>query len=148
MDLWKLDKSRLPSRQGKAAKNTGCDKSFQGHVPASGHQDSIVHGDSIIVGKLRGIDVTVADVFEPTGQKTSSANVIVASGGGMISPPGAVLDLKLPESERVRLSNARTTAEINCISTAFEYAQQAGPAWRESVTGEGATVEVVCHANL
>jgi hypothetical protein len=55
---------------------------------------------------------------------------------------------KLPESEFVRLSNARATSKINSIATAFEYGRQAGPSRLESVTREGAAAEIVCHADL
>lgn len=148
LDLWKPDKSRLQSRQDYIAEGVGCDKSFQPRFPGSGHQGSIVQGDSIRLGKLCGMNVTAADVFDSVEQETSNANVIVALDRGMIVSQTAVLASKLPESEFVRLSNARTMSKINCIATAFEYGQQTGPSWLESVTREGATAEIVCHADL
>ncbi len=148
LDLWKPDKSRLQSRQIYIAEGVGCGKSFQPRFPGSGHEDSIAQGDSIRLGKLRGMNVTTADVFDPVGQETSNANVIGAFDGGMIISQTVVLASKLPESEFVRLSNARTMSKINCIATAFEYGQQAGPLWLESVTREGGTAEIVCHADL
>jgi hypothetical protein len=145
LDLWKLDKSRL--RHDKVADSDGCDKLFQGHLPGAGHESSVEHGNSIFVGWVRGMDITVADVFESAEPETSSATVIVASDGGMIRPRTAALALKVPKSELVRLSKAKTMSKINCMSKAFgEYAQQAGPA--RPVTSEGATVEVVCDADL
>lgn len=147
LDLWKLDKSRLPSRHDKAADNAECDKLFQRYSPVSGQEISIEQGDSIFVDRLRGMDITAADVFESAVPETSSATVIVASDGGIIRLRAAALALKVSQSEIVRLSNAKTMSKINCMSKAFgEYAQQAGPA--RSVTCEGATVEVVCHADL
>jgi hypothetical protein len=148
LDLWKPDKSRLQSRQDYIAGSVGCDKSFQPRFPGSGRQDSIVQRDSIRLGKRRGVNVTEANVFDSVEQETSSANVIVALDGAMIVSQTAVPASKLPESEFVRLSNARTMSNINCIVTAFEYGQQAGPSWLEPVTREGATAEIVCHADL
>ena len=113
----------------------------------SGQESSIEHGDSLFVGGLCSMDITVGDVFEFAVPETSSATVIVASDGGIIPPQAAALALKVSKSELVRLSNAKTMSKINCMSKAFgEHAQQAGPA--RSVTCEGATVEVVCHADL
>ena len=143
LDLWKLDKLRLPDRHGKVVDSAGCDKLFQGQLPGSGQESSIEHGDSIFVGRLRGMDITVADVFESAVLETNSATVIVASDGGIIPPQAAALALKVSESELVRLSNAKTMSKINCMSKAFG---EAGPA--RSVMCEGATVEVVCHADL
>ena len=148
LDLWKPDNSRLQSRQDYIAECVGCDKSFQPRFPGSGHQDGIVQGDFIRLGKLRGMNVTAVDVFDSVEQETSSANVIVVLDGGMIVSQPAALASKLPESEFVRLSNARTMSKINCIATAFEYGQQAKPSWFESVTREGATAEIVCHADF
>jgi hypothetical protein len=148
LDLWKPDKSRLQSRQDYIAESLGCDKSFQPCFPGSGHRDSIVQGDSIRLGKLRGMNITATDVFDSVEQETTSANVIVALEGGMIVSRTAMLASKLPESEFVRLSNAKTMSKINCMATAFEYGQRAGPSWLESVTREGATAEILCHADL
>ena len=148
LDLWMPDKSRLQSRQDYIAESAGCDKSFQPRFRGSGHQDSIVQGDFIRFGELRGMNVAAADVFDSVEQETSSANVIIALDGGIIDSQTAVLASKLPECEVVRLSNARTMSKINCIATAFEYGQRAGPSWLESVTREGATAEIVCHADL
>ena len=50
--------------------------------------------------------------------------------------------------QETSLSNAKTISKINCIATAFEYGRQAGPSRLESVTREGATAEIVCHADL
>jgi hypothetical protein len=148
LDLWKPDKSRLQSRQDYIAEGAGCDKSSKTRFPGSGRQDSIVQGDSIRLGKLCGMNVTAADVFDSVEQETSNAKVIVALDGGMIVSQTAVLASKSPESEPVRLSNARTMSKINCIATAFEYGRQAGPWWLESVTREGVAAEIVCHADL
>jgi hypothetical protein len=148
LDLWKPDKSRLQSRQDYIAESLGCDKSFQPCFPGSGHRDSIVQGDSIRLGKLRGMNITATDVFDSVEQETTSANVIVALEGGMIVSRTAMLASKLPERELVRLSNARTMSKTICIATASEYGQQAGRLWLEPVTCEGATAEIVCHADL
>jgi len=95
------------------------------------------------------MDVTVADVFKSAKPETRSATVTVASDGGMILSQAEMLAFKSPQSALVRLSNAGTASKINCMSKAFgEYAQQAGPAWLQAVTREGATVEVLCHADL
>jgi len=147
LNLWKLDRPRLPSRHDKVADSGRCDKLFQGHLPGSGNESSNGHSDLIFVGRRRGMYITVADVFESAVPEASSAIVIVASGGGMIPPQAAALALKAPKSELVRLSNAKTMSKINCMSKAFgDYAQQAEPA--RPVTCKGATVEVVCHADL
>jgi len=148
LDLWKPDKSRLQCSQDYIGERAGRGKSSQPCFPGSGHQDSSAQGDSIRLGKLRGMNATGADVFDSVEQETSSANVIVVLDGGMIVSQAAVLASKLPESEFVRLSNARTMSKINCMATAFEYGQRAGPSWLESVTREGATAEIVCHADL
>jgi hypothetical protein len=138
LDLWMPDMSRLQSRQDYIAESAGCGKSFQ-RFPGSGHQDSIVQGDFTRLRKLRGMNITAVNVFDSVGQEASGVNVIVAQTTTLAS--------KSPESQLVRLPNARTTSKINCIATAFEYAQQAEPSWLESVTRE-ATAEIVCHADL
>ena len=148
LDLWMPDMLRLQSRQDYIAESVVCDKSLRPRFPGSGHRDSIARGDFISLGKRRGMNVTAVDVFDSVEQETSSANVIVALDGGMIVSQTAVLASKLPECEVVRLSNARTMSKINCIATAFEYGQQAKPSWLESVTREGATAEIVCHADF
>jgi hypothetical protein len=148
LDLWKPDKSRPQRRQDYIAESVRCDKSFQPRFQGSGHQDSIVQGDSIRLGKRRGTNVTAADVFDSAEQETSNANVIVALDGGMIVSQTAVLASKLPERKFLRLSNARTMSKINCIATAFEYGQRAGPSSLESVTREGVRAEIVCHADF
>jgi hypothetical protein len=117
LDLWMPDMSRLQSRQDSIAESVVCDKSLRPRFPTSGHQDSIAQGDFIRLGKLRGMTVTAADVFDSVEQETS-------------------------------LSNAKPMSKINCIATAFEYGRQAGPSRLESVTREGATAEIVCHADL
>jgi len=95
------------------------------------------------------MDVTVADVFESTRPEIRSATVTVASVGGMIPPQAEMLAFRLSQSELVHLVNARTVSKINCMSKAFgKCAQQAGPAWLQAVACEGATVEVLCHADL
>lgn len=72
LDLWKLDKSRLPSRHDKAADNAEYDKLFQRYSPVSGQEISIEQGDSIFVDRLRGMDITAADVFEFAVQKQAA----------------------------------------------------------------------------
>ena len=148
LDLWMPDMSRLQSRQDYIGESVVCDKSLQPRFPGSGHQDSIAQGDFIRLGKLRGMNATAVDVFDSIEQEASSANLIVALDGGMIVSQTAALASKLPESGLVRLPNARTMSKINCIATAFEYGREAGPWWLESVTREGVTTEIVCHADL
>lgn len=148
MDLWMPDMSRLQSRQDYIGESVVCDKSLQPRFPGSGHQDSIARGDSIRLSKLRGVNATAVDVFDSIEQEASSANLIVARDGGMIVSQTAALASKLPESGLARLPNARTMSKINCIATAFEYGREAGPSWLESVTREGVTAEIVCHADL
>jgi hypothetical protein len=78
-----------------------------------------------------------------------SATVTFASDGGMIPSQAEMLAFKSSRSEIVRLAIAKTGPKINYASKAFEeYAQQAEPAWFQSVARAGATVEVLCHADL
>jgi len=148
LDLWMPDMLRLQSRQDYIAESVVCDKSLQRRFSGSGHQDSVAQGDFIRVGKLRGMYATAVDVFDSIEQEASSANVIVALDCDMIVSQTATLASKSPESGLVRLPNARAMSKINCIATAFEYGQRAGPSWLESVTREGVTAEIVCHADL
>ena len=146
LDLWKLHKSRLPSRRFKGAR---CDKHFQGRWLGSHGESGVAHKGSVFIGDLRGMNITVADVFGSAVPEARSATVTVASDGGMIPSQAEMLAFKSPQSEYVRLANARTVSKINCMSKAFgKSAQQAGPAWLHSVASHEATVEVLCHADL
>jgi hypothetical protein len=93
--------------------------------------------------------VTVTDVFEFAAPPTRSATVTIVAYDGMIPSQAEMLAFKSPQSEPVRLLNARTASNINCMSRTFgEYAQQAEPAWLQAVAFARATVEVLCHADL
>ena len=144
LDFSKLNKSRSPSRHSKGAR---CDKSFQGCWLGSRRQSGAAHRGLVSIGKLRGIGVTVTDVFKSAAPQTCSATVTVASDGGMIPFKAEMLAVKSSQNELVRLANAR--AGSNYMSKAFgDYVQQAESAWLQSVTRAGATVEVLCHADL
>ena len=146
LDFSKLNKSRSPSRHSKGAR---CDKSFQGCWLGSRHQSGVAHRGSVSIGKPRGMDVTVTDVFKSAAQQKRSATVTVASDGGMIPFKAEMLAFKSSQNELVRLANARAGSKINYMSKAFgDYVQQAESAWLQSVTRAGATVEVLCHADL
>ena len=146
LDLWKLHKSRLPSRHSKGAR---CNKNFEGCWLGSRHQCGVAHRGPVSIGAPRGLDVTVADVFKSAAPRTGSATVTVVSDGGMVPSQAEMLAFKSSQSEPVRLLNARTGSKINCMPKAFgDYAQQARPAWLQAVTRVGATVEVLCHADL
>lgn len=146
LDLWTLHEVRLPSRHSKGAR---CDKSLQGRWLGSRHQNSAAHGGAVSIGQLRGMNITVTDVFQSAAPQTRIAPVNVASDNGMISFQAEMLAFKLSQSKLFRLANARTGPKINCMSTAFgECAQQGEAAWLQSVTRAAATVEVLCHADL
>ena len=146
LDLWKLLKSRSPSRHSEGAR---CNKMFQGRWLGSRHQRGVTHRGSVSIGKPHGVDVTVTDVFKSARPEIRSATVTVSSDGGMIPSQAEMLAFKSSQSDSGRLANARTVSKINCMSKAFsEYAQRAGSAWLQAVTCEGATVEVLCHADL
>ena len=145
LDFSKLNKSRLPSRHSKGA---WCDKSFQ-HWLGSRHQSGVAHRGSVSIRKPRGVDVTLTDVFKSTAPQKRSATVTVADGGGMIPFKAEMLAFKSSQSELLRLANARARSKINSMSRAFgDDVQQAESAWLQLVTLAGATVEVLCHADL
>ncbi len=149
LDLWKPGKSRLPLRRDRVAQITRCGRSFHEYNSGSCHQDSIAQSGTAFLHNLCNLDVTVSDVFESTERDQGAGNLILAFDGGIVPFQAAVLASKSSQSEAVRLSNARTASKINCMSKAFgNYAQQAGPAWHQTVTRAGATVEVLCHAHF
>ena len=93
-------------------------------------------------------DKSLRPRFSASGHQHSIARGDFIRLGRLRGMTVTAVDVFAPVEQETSLSNAKTMSKINCIATAFEYGRQAGPSRLESVAREGATAEIVCHADL
>jgi len=100
--------------------------------------------------KLRGMDVTVPEIFQTTRSQAHGGNLIAACNSRKVRPQAGAPVREKTEHESVRQWwHAGKMSNNNCMSVVAEgFKQQAQPVRLQPVEHAGAMLEVLRHADV
>jgi len=132
-----LNRAMSGCRNGVTSNRARRDKSLQSTAIRAG---AVRRVSGVGSPGVRGINATVFDVFAPESRELTRRDTIAAQL--------RVLGSDLPKRQTDGHWNAGYLSKNNTMCRALEEGAQQASAWLDAFTHAGASVEIVCHAEL